>query len=54
MQVQGYITGEIAFKMTGGLEPTSDFDAALYPGLKKLTDPNVYIVVATTRPNSSK
>ena len=48
MQVQGYITGEIAFKMIGASDPTSTFDAGLYPGLKKLADPNIYIVVATT------
>lgn len=48
MQVQGYITGEIAFKMQGNLEPTNGFDPASYPGLKKLTEPNIYVVVART------
>jgi len=48
MQAQGYITGEIAFKMMGSLEPTTGFDPASYPGLKKLTDPNIYLVVAAT------
>jgi len=48
MQVQGYITGEIAFKMKGGLQATDSLDKASYPGLAKLTDPNVYLVVART------
>jgi len=46
MQVQGYITGEIAFKFKDNLQPSSSFDAASYPGLAKLTRPNVYLVVA--------
>lgn len=47
MQEQGYITGEIAFKMKSGLE-LSGFSAALYPGLKKITNPEVYVVNART------
>ena len=48
MQVQGYITGEIAFKMKDGVQATDRLDAASYPGLAKLTNPNVYLVVART------
>ena len=48
MQVQGYITGEIAFKMKDGLQATDRLDTASYPGLAKLTTPNVYLVVART------
>ena len=46
MQVQGYITGEIAFKFKRDQEPTGDFDTDTYPGFAKLTKPNVYVVVA--------
>ena len=48
MQVQGYITGEIVFKMKDGLQPTGRLDTTSYPGLAKLTNPNVYLVVART------
>ena len=48
MQVQGYITGEIAFKMKDGVQATDRLDPASYPGLAKLTNPNVYLVVAKT------
>lgn len=48
MQVQGYITGEIAFKLKDGLQATDRLDTASYPGLAKLTAPNVYLVVART------
>ena len=48
MQVQGYITGEIAFKMKDGLQATDRLDTASYPGLAKLTTPNIYLVVART------
>jgi len=48
MQAQGYITGEIAFKMKDGVQATDRLDAVSYPGLAKLTNPNVYIVVAHT------
>ena len=48
MQVQGYITGEIAFKMKGGAQATDRLDPTSYPGLAKLTNPNVYLVVART------
>jgi hypothetical protein len=48
MQVQGYITGEIAFKMKDGLQATDRLDTASYPGLAKLTAPNVYLVIART------
>jgi hypothetical protein len=48
MQVQGYITGEVAFKMKGTLQATNGFQAALYPGLARLTAPNVYVVRAQT------
>ena len=48
MQVQGYITGEIALKMKNGTQATEVLDPASYPGLVKLTNPNVYLVVART------
>src|SRR5215467_15349019 len=46
-QVQGYITGEIAFKMKDGVPPAG-FDAASYPGFAKRAGPDVYLVVAGT------
>jgi len=48
MQLQGYITGEIAFKMKDGVQATDRLDPASYPGLALLTNPNVYLVVART------
>jgi hypothetical protein len=48
MQVQGYITGEVAFKMKGTLQATNGFQASQYPGLARLTGPNVYVVRART------
>jgi hypothetical protein len=48
MQAQGYITGEIAFKMKDGLQATDRLDTASYPGLAKLTNPNIYLIVART------
>jgi hypothetical protein len=47
MQQQGYISGEIAFKMKAGLR-LSGFSASSYPGLKKITNPEVYVVNART------
>jgi hypothetical protein len=47
MQQQGYISGEIAFKMKAGLK-LSGFPASLYPGLKKITNPEVYVVNTRT------
>ena len=47
MQAQGYITGEIAFKMKPG-HTASGLRAALYPGLKRITEPEVYVVNART------
>lgn len=48
LQVRGYLTGEIAFKPKGDRLP-ADFDAAAnWPGLAKITDPNIYIVVAAS------
>ena len=48
MQARGYITGEIAFKMKHGLQATDWLDESSYPGLAKLTAPNIYLVVART------
>jgi hypothetical protein len=48
LQQQGYISGEITFKMKDALAPGSDFGAAQYPGLRKLLNPNIYVVVART------
>jgi len=47
MQQQGYISGEIAFKMKASLK-LSGFSASSYPGLKKITNPEVYVVNART------
>ena len=47
MQVQGYTTGEIVFKLKDDLLPKG-FDQNSYPGFAKLTNPNVYLVVART------
>jgi hypothetical protein len=47
MQQQGYISGEIAFKMKAGLK-LSGFRSSLYPGLKKITNPEVYVVNTRT------
>jgi hypothetical protein len=47
MQQQGYISGEIAFKMKAGLK-LSGFRSSFYPGLKKITNPEVYVVNART------
>jgi hypothetical protein len=46
MQTQGYISGEIAFKVKGGGAFTGS--ASLYPGLKQITKPAVYVVNART------
>jgi hypothetical protein len=46
-QEQGYITGEIAFKLKAG-HNVSGFDRSLYPGLQKVTNPEVYVVTART------
>ena len=46
MQTQGYISGEIAFKVKGGgAFPGSP---SLNPGLKQITKPAVYVVNART------
>ena len=47
MRAEGYTTGEIALKFKGSSPPPSGF-SQLYPGFKKLTNPNVYVVVART------
>jgi hypothetical protein len=47
MQQQGYISGEIAFQMKAG-HTTSGLSPALYPGLKRITNPRVYVVNART------
>jgi hypothetical protein len=47
MQQQGYISGEIAFKMKAGLR-LSGWSTSLYPGLKKITNPEVYVVNTRT------
>lgn len=46
MQAQGYITGEITFKLKKREQRPTDMN--LYPGFRKLIHPNVYIVVART------
>ncbi len=47
MQQQGYISGEIAFKMRAGSTAKS-LSSALYPGLKRITNPEVYVVNTRT------
>jgi hypothetical protein len=47
LQQQGYITGEIAFQMKAGYTQAG-LNPALYPGLKKITEPDVYVVNART------
>jgi hypothetical protein len=46
-QEQGYISGEIAFQMKSGLK-LPGLSSAMYPGLKKITNPEVYVVSART------
>ena len=48
-QARGYLTGEIAFKLKGQA-PASEafFPATDYPGLAKVTNPNVFLVVPQT------
>ena len=47
LQQQGYISGEIAFKMKAGHSATT-LSHSLYPGLEKITNPDVYVVNART------
>lgn len=47
LQAQGYLTGEIAFKPKGDGPPVG-FDAASYPGLAQITNPNIHVVVASS------
>jgi len=47
MQVRGYITGEIAFKVKDGQAFVTQAPQ-LYPGLKTIVAPSVYIVTART------
>jgi hypothetical protein len=47
MQQQGYISGEIVFKMKAG-RTVEGFNPSLYPGLKKITNPEVYVINTRT------
>jgi hypothetical protein len=47
MQQQGYISGEIVFKIKVG-HTADSFSSSLFPGLKKITNPEVYVVNART------
>lgn len=47
LQTPGFLTGEIAFKPKGDGLP-ADISAAGYPGLVKITNPHVYVVVGST------
>lgn len=47
MQQQGFISGEIAFKLKGG-HGAADLSPAQYPGLKQITASGVYVVNART------
>lgn len=47
MQQQGYITGEITIKLKLG-HSVAALKSAQYPGLKRITNPEVYVVDART------
>ncbi|MBI5719372.1 MAG: hypothetical protein HZC37_17020 [Burkholderiales bacterium] len=47
LQVRGYLTGEITFQPKGEGLPAG-IDAAGYPGLAKITNPNTYVVLASS------
>lgn len=47
LQAPAFLTGEITFKPRADTLPP-DMDAARYPGLAKLTNPNIWLVVAST------
>jgi hypothetical protein len=47
MQVYGYISGEISFKVKDGQAFTTQ-SSQLYPGLKLIVAPSVYVVVTRT------
>lgn len=47
LQLRGYLTGEITFQPKGDSLPAG-FDAATYPGLAKITNPNTYVVLASS------
>lgn len=47
MQQLGYISGEISFKMLPG-QPVASLSATLVPGLRRVTEPDVYAVYTRT------
>ena len=47
LQARGYLTGEITFKPKREGLPTG-LDAANYPGLAKIVEPNIYVVLAAS------
>jgi hypothetical protein len=47
IQVQGFLTGEVSFKPKESALP-ADIESAGYHGLKKIVEPNIYVVVART------
>jgi len=47
IQAQGFLTGEVTFKPRESGLP-SDIESAGYHGLKKIVEPNIYVVVART------
>jgi len=47
LQQQGFITGEISFKMKQGYT-ASAFNPTLYPGLKEIAKPGLFVVNAQT------
>jgi len=47
MQQQGFITGEIAFKLRAG-HTLAELSPVSYPGLKQITSPAVYVTNART------
>lgn len=49
MQSYGVLTGEITFKMKGALKAEdAGLSGSEYPGMAKLTSPNVYVVMANS------
>ena len=46
-QQYGYITGEIAFRMKGGVAPGNDFTATLYPKLSRVGTLDFFVVRAS-------
>jgi hypothetical protein len=48
LKLHGVTTGEITFQLKTGSTPYPASEKVTYPGLRKLTNPDVYLVVART------